>query len=291
MNTDQVRIFLSVTETRNFTMTAHTFGYTQSAVSQSIKKLEETLNLPLLTRGKKTVTPTQAAVELLPYMRELVRTEDTLLQTANAILGYETGTVRIGSFASMSAHLLPHTIKMFSNRYPAIQIELIESTYWDIERMLQAGELDLGFISIPTTANLEYKVLPCESYKAVLPKGHRLAESDTIPLDVLLREPFIVPADNFKSEIGQYIAEHNLEINELFHVKDDYVTISMVRNGLGVSILPKLVLDDFSEFIETRDIEPGINRVLGIATKSFTNCTPAGKRFLDYLIQNVIIPD
>lgn len=282
MDTDKIRIFLSVVKTRNFTTTADDFGYTQSAVSQSIKKLEETLGIPLFIRNHKNIIPTPNAIEIYPYMKEFVKAEDNLLQSVQSLVGLDTGTISIGTFASVSAHWLPAIIQEFHRDYPHIHIQLVDSTYCEIENLLEIGELDLGFIMLPTTANVDYKPLPPEKYMAVLPKGHPLCALDIVPLTELLKEQIINPADNFKNEIGSYIEKNNIYVDRFFSSKDDYITMSMVRNGFGVSILPELVLKDFTDLVETRPLDPPFYRTLGIAAKSFNNCSPACTKFLNY---------
>lgn len=286
---DKMRIFLSVIKTRNFTTTADALGYTQSAISQSIKKLEEQLGLPLLTRNNKNIMPTSAAIELLPFMQKLASADDNLHQAVNSIKGIQTGTLRIGTFASVSNHFLPPIIRRFIAEYPLIQLELIDSFYWEIEKKLQSGELDLGFIIIPTSASVDYKVLPSERYMAVLPKNHRLAKKEIVSIKELVEEPFIVPSDNFKTEIGSYLTSNHLKVNSLFRSKDDYITVKMVNNNLGVSILPEMVLTDFYDLIEIRELDPPICRRLGIAVNSFNTCTPACNKFLEYLFDSITI--
>lgn len=284
---NSARVFNSVIETRNFTKTAELLGYTQSAVSQIIKKLEKQLGLTLFIRGKRKVFPTSSANELVPIMRDLIKAEDSLIQKSQKLQNIMIGTLRIGTFASVSNHILSRTLHDFLADYPSIKIELNDSYYWDIGRLLQNGELDLGFIIVPTNAIVDYKVITPDPYRAVLPKNHPLADLDVIPLKKLIKEPFIIPSDNLRSEVGEYINDNNLTINKLFRVKDDYVTTCMVANNVGVTVLPDLVLSDFKELVEIRPIDPPIQRRLAIAVNSFDTCTPVCKEFLKYLFKTI----
>ena len=281
MDTEKYKVLLKVLETGNFTRAAEELGCTQSGISHTIQNLEDLLGFPILNRGKGGVSLTLDGESILPRVREIVQMQDSIDQTSAEITGGISGVLRIGTFSSISVHLLPGLLKSFNALYPGVEVRLQDGDYLDIERMVLDGRADCGFVSLPCQEKLACIPLIQERLLAVLPKGHPLAGLEVVPLDALIQETFIIPGEGLKYQVGHLLAGRTLK--RQYASKEDYVTISFVRGGLGVSILPELMLRDFGDAVECRPLDVKAERLVGLAVQDFLRISPAGKCFVKFL--------
>lgn len=118
---------------------------------------------------------------------------------------------------------------------------------------------------------------------AILPENHSLANLEKIPLAALCDEPFMLLEKEAKTEISEIFEHCNLTPKIHFTTWDDYAIMSMVESGLGISILPELILKRVPYRIIARELDVPAYRKIGIALRSRKNASLAVKRFLDYL--------
>jgi DNA-binding transcriptional LysR family regulator len=149
--------FLKVFERNSFSDAARDLGYTQSAVSQMIKSLEEELGVTLLVRSRSGVALTYEGRHLLPYIRDTVNAYRMLQSQAAGFSGLEQGTIRLGTFTSVSSYLLPPAMERFRRLHSGIRFELYQGLYYEIEDWVREGVVDFGF-----TDMLRTTPFPCE---------------------------------------------------------------------------------------------------------------------------------
>ena len=126
---NQYLALLRVLECNSFSDAARVMGYTQSAVSQMIKALEEELGVTLLLRSRTGVTLTREGELLLPYIRDVANAHRMLSEQAANFHGLQSGTIRIGTFTSVSSRLLPPVMKAFKEAHPNLRFELHQGVY------------------------------------------------------------------------------------------------------------------------------------------------------------------
>ena len=124
--------FLKAFERNSFSDAARDLGYTQSAVSQMIKSLEAELGVTLLVRSRSGVTLTYEGRHLLPYIRDTVNAYRMLQSQAAGFSGLEQGTIRLGTFTSVSSFLLPPAMERFRREHSGIRFELYQGLYYEI---------------------------------------------------------------------------------------------------------------------------------------------------------------
>ena len=125
----------AVVETGSLTRAADELGCTQSAVSHSIDSLEKELGFALLLRKRSGIKLTNEGERLMPAVRNLLNSAEQLNQTASAIRGLDSGTVRIGTFTSVGVHWLPGVLKEFQHDYPNVDFKLLNGDYHDVEQL------------------------------------------------------------------------------------------------------------------------------------------------------------
>lgn len=284
MGVEKYEAFLRVAELGNLTRAAEELGYTQSAVSRIVADLEKEWDLRLLTRSRTGVALTSAGEHLLPRIRAVCAAQQELEQRVSALHGLDSGTVRVGTFPSTSVHWLPRIIKSFQERYPNIHFEVVSDLeYRRVEELIASGRVDCGFIALPASQELKTLFLRQDRYMAVLPPDHPLAEAVSYPVERFGEDPFIKLEDGRDREVTAILERSRVKPNLCYRVNDDYAVMSMVENGLGVSLLTELMVHRTPYRVAVRPLEPLQFRDIGLAARSFSELPPAAARFVDYV--------
>ena len=287
MNTDKYRLFVTVVEEGSLTRAAETLGCTQSAVSHGVAALEAELGFALLKRGRGGVKLTGEGERLLPAARALLSSAEQLRQLASSIRGLESGTVRIGAFTSVAVHWLPPILQQFQRDYPRVDFRLLNGDYHDVEEWLSDGSIDIGFISVPCGVDCECIPLMEDRLLAILPRGSRFANYPRFPLVECETEPFISLLQSSDHDARRALEAAGVKPNVRFYTKDDYAVIAMVEQGLGISIMPELLLKGRHDDLQILPLVPEAKRTIGIAIAAGSKAGPATRRFADYVVRYV----
>lgn len=280
-------IFCKVIETSSFTKTSEIFGYSQSAVSQTIKSLELELGVVLIERRKDGIMLTKDGEQFYPYIQAVYTAEKALEQKQKEMRGLWNSVIRIGTFTSISRNILPPIMKAFKDMYPTVTFVLRQGEYTSIEQWIKEGQIDFGFVNADVVKKADTRVLYEDRMMAVLPKNHRLAAKKEISIKDLTGEPFIlldegetsVPLDIFRrNEISPQIA---------YEVYDDYTILAMIRQGLGVSILYEKVLLGFEQDLAIKPIKENPKRVVAFAWQSWDTLSYAARNFVGFIEENL----
>ena len=243
MSLIKYQILLKTVELGGITKAAEALGYTQSAASRMIAALEQEWDMELLVRGRGGVHLSAAGESLLPYLRAVCNAQKELEEQAAHLHGLTRGTLRVGTFASVSIHWLPAIIKEFLTLYPGIRFELESKwEFAEVEDLLRRGQADCGFLGLPVGSGLDTFPLCRDQLMAVLPPDHPLAGAPWYPMARLAEDPFIWIPEERDLELGLIFQEEGIRPNLQYTVNDDIAVLAMVEQGLGVSIRPELVL-------------------------------------------------
>ena len=281
MTISRYEVFHSVVELGSLTKAAVSLNLTQSGVSHALNSLETELGFSLLTRDRAGVTLTSNGELILRHVRETLQCNDRLRQKVAQINGFEIGRVRIGTFTTVSSQWLPSIIKEFKNKHPTIGIELAEGDYDDINRWILNGTVDFGFVSLPVTQLFEFIPLKKDKMLCLLPREHSLRHQDKISFEQIKEEDFIMPKWGNNSDVRRILLENNLKPKIKYEVVEDQAIIAMVYNGLGISILPEMVLLQNTHNVHIANLERPAYRTIGIALNSINNASPAARKCLD----------
>lgn len=283
MNIQKYMAFVKTVEYGSFTKAAEILNYSQSGISRMINDLEKDWKVTLLERGKAGVKLTSDGLRLLPYAKNVCSEYEKLLMQVDEINGLQSGLIRIGTFSSVATHWLPNMIKAFQTDYPNIDYELLSGDYTEIEEWIITGRVDCGFIRLPVQHDLETIFLEQDKLLAILPQNHPLTNLKKIPVAALCNEPFMLLEKGAKAEVSEIFERCNLAPNTHFTTWDDYSIMSMVESGLGISILPQLILKRTPYKIVAKELDVPAYRNIGLALRNKKTASLAVKRFLDYL--------
>ena len=286
MKKSKYEVFMKVIELGSLSRAADYCNYSQSAVSQIIIALENEFGIKLLNRSHAGVSVTSDGEELLPHIQKLSQSYNELSNKVSELLGIESGLVRIGTFSSISCHLLSPLLKDFKSRHPNIKFELIQGDYRQIEIWVSNGTVDFGFVDLPTLR--EFEVIPImeDRMLAILPINHPYAHKDSVPLSLFEQESVILLEEGTKKEVLDMFRRHKIKAKVEYRLDDDYTIISMVENGLGISILGELILKRTKYNFISKETSPSFCRSIGIAIKNRKQASIAVRCFLDYIVEN-----
>ena len=275
--------FVKTVECGSFTRAAGVLNYSQSGISRMIGDLEREWQVTLLERGKSGVRLTSEGTRLLPYAKRVCSEYEKLQAEVDEINGLKSGLIRIGTFSSVATHWLPNIIREFQKEYPGIDYELILGDYTEIETWIEEGRVDCGFLRLPARKELESVFLEQDRLLVVLPEGHPLAALEKIPVSALCGEPFMLLEKGAKAEVSEIFERNGFTPRVHFTTWDDYAIMSMVESGLGISILPELILKRIPYRVVARELEIPAYRNIGLAWKEKKGTSPMLKRFMEYL--------
>lgn len=283
MNIQKYQALIKTVELGSFTKAAESLGYTQSAVSRMIADLEKEWKVTLLERNKSNLNLTSDGMSILPYAKKLCNEYERLKMQVDSIHGLEKGVIRIGTFSSVATHWLPNIIKEFQKDYPGIDYELLLGDYTEIEEWIVEGRVDCGFLRLPAVRPMDSIFLENDELKAIIPKDHPMAECEKFPIEKLCEEKFMLLEKGARAEISELFERNELEPDVHFTTWDDYAVMSMVESGLGVSILPELILKRVPYDIAAKSLDVEAFRKIGFCVKDMKTVPHVVRKFMEYL--------
>ena len=275
--------FVKTVEKGSFTKAAEELHYAQSSVSKMIADLEREWGMTLLERSKTGVCLTSAGEQILPFLRKTLREYDELAAQISRMNGLETGVVRIGTFSSVAINWLPNVFSKLQKDYPGIEYETLLGDYDEVERWIDEGRVDCGFLRLPTAGDFDAVPLKQDAYQVVLPVGHPLAQKEAISADDLNDQPFLLLEHGGKTEVSNLLSAYHAHPDIRFTTWEDFAIMAMVEKGLGISILPELILRRVPYRMEVRPLAQPYYRVIGLVMKNRAHLTPAVQKFMEYL--------
>lgn len=282
MDTTKARVFLAAADLGSFSAAADALGYTQSGVTHMMRSLEEETGVTLLVRGNRGVTLTTEGARLAPLFRELAACAERIGQELDLTRGLERGRVSIGTYSSMSLHWLPRVLELFQERYPNIEVELLEGNGLEIVDWLDSGRIDLAYTSLQPHFTFDMIPIMKDPMMAVLPRSHPMANAETFPVECFAGEPFLCYTTSTQpdEDIARVMRAAGIPLKTKFSSNFDQTIVSMVEHNLGVTILPELILEGLQNDVAAVPISPPTSRTLGIALRSEKDASPAMRRLI-----------
>ncbi|WP_075981765.1 LysR family transcriptional regulator [Bacillus massilinigeriensis] len=276
----QLEVFLMVLKTKNFTKAGERLNMSQSAVSHAMSSLEDELGVKLIERNRKNFIITEIGEKISLMAKEIIKQREKMNQEISYSLGLQAGKVRIGCFSSVSSKWIPTIFRTFNDRFPNIQLHLVEGTYEEIKKSILEGDIDLGFITLP---NHEFEVISLkkDEMKLILPSTFELENEEKVNLNEFHDIPFILPNAGCENLIFSIFQEHKFHPKIPFEIRDTSTIIKMVKEEIGISILPELSIPDHMEGVKILSINPYTYREIGLAARSL-ELSPSLRAFVEH---------
>ncbi len=290
MTLKQLKAFLALARTLNYANASLELHLSQSALSLTIKSLEEELGGKLFNRNTRRVELTQEGKSLIPYAKKLLANWDEMENDVKQRFKLNRGTLSIASMPFVTHAILPEVIHHFLELHPNLNFSIHDIPNETIIEKVQDGIFELGICFEPDlTEGLEFKPLFEEDFLALLPKTHPLAQSSSITWQELCSNPFVTLQ---KASIVRYLVEQNcLRNNITLDLKVECHQISslssFVAYGIGVSAIPrhfaKHIDKEHNVLIELKD--ESIHKTVGIVYKKNFEISNISTQFIEALIK------
>lgn len=280
---NRYQIFLQVIQSHSFTKAAEALGYSQSAISQAIRSLEEETGTTLLLRGKNGITLTRDGEDYLPYFQAVVTAEKALEEKKKEMAGFSRAIIRIGTFTSVSRNLLPPLMHDFEQIYPAVRFELRQGEYDSIASDIRSGRLDFGFVVPEFVSGIATEAIYSDTMMAVLPLSSPLANRSSVSLAQLEQLPYILLDEGEHSVALRAFETHHLHPDIRYKITDDYSILTMVQKDMGYSILFRLTLAGYSKGVAVVPIEEPFERTIAMGWRSYEALPLAAKTFISFI--------
>jgi molybdate transport repressor ModE-like protein len=278
----------AIAEHGSFGRAAKALGYTQSAISQQMAALERAVGEKLIERpgGPRAVSLTEAGELLLKHAEAIVARMKAAQADLAAFAEGEAGPLRVGTYQSVSARLLPTLVRHFKEQFPKVDVQLSESAVdEELEARLERGEVDLSFVMLPLhEAPLDAAQLLVDPYVLIVPAGSPLAGRAKPPsLREIAKQPLIGYRQCRSNEaVETAIRRAGAEPRFVFRSDDNGTVQGLVGADVGVALVPRLTLqptDGSVETIEMGELLPP--RLIGIAWHRDRYRTPAARAFVE----------
>jgi DNA-binding transcriptional LysR family regulator len=291
LNVARLKVLKEVAHRGSLSSAADALSYTQSAVSQQIAALEAETGMTLLERHARGVSLTAAGQTLVGHAEGVLAQLEAAEASLSAIAGLRGGRLRMASFPTAGATLMPLAIATFRDSYPAVELTLAECEPEEIVPRLHAGELDLALLfefteQSPLPPGIARTDLFEDPMYLALPSNHRLAGRQTLRLEDLAAEAWVQTSRSSPCARHVVRCAHaaGFEPKVAFE-SDDYQTVyGLVAAGVGVALIPELALSVVREDVTIRALapHPPVRKVLA-ATPASARLVPAAPAMLGVL--------
>jgi DNA-binding transcriptional LysR family regulator len=254
----------AVAEEGTFRGAANRLGYTQSAISQQVATLERLVGAKLVERpgGPRAVFLTDAGRLVLRHAEAIMARLKAAEADVAAMMDGHAGTLRIGTFQSVGARIVPALLRRFGAAWPGVDVQLEESASDpDLLAAVERGELDLTFAMPPLPEGPFAMVeLMRDPWVLLVPHDSPLASRrDPLPLREVASLPLIAPRLCASLEqIHTHFRSRGLEPNYVYHLDENNIVHGMVAAGAGIALVPKLAVDTNDERVVALELGPKV---------------------------------
>lgn len=283
MKLSQIQALIAVAECQNFSEAALQMELSQSAVSHAIASLETELGVQLFHRGRHGAQLTPVGERVVIHGRQIARALEMMVKEADLEKGLQGGQVRIVTFRSVATHILPGIIAQFRDRFPKIAVSITEVYYTQaVEEALRSGKADIGFVSLPISDEFESREILRDKYLVLLPPTAK-CKNAKISWEELAAYPLILqpPETACSIPLRKYLATSEFPLNIAYELSEDSTIVSMVLQGLGTAIMPRLAAEPIPAKVKVCSLPADFERVIGVAVLRDGLLIPAVFAFLD----------
>src|SRR5258708_1014930 len=282
MNFSQLQAFIALVDTGSFTEAANAINLTQSAVSHALAALERELGVTLLERNRKGVVAlTPVGQKITPHVRAILGQAESIEQEAKAAYGLTMGKLRLGNTLCLSPSLLASVMTCFQQQYPNIQMVLYEGTTQEVEEWIENNIIDIGFVPLPA-AGVDGTLITTDELCVVVASEHQLHTRRAMTLSDLYKESFIMPKSECSLRFMEMTGMEPTRIKSAirYQASDSATILAMVREGLGITLLPRTMLPAKLEGLVTLPLEPPQQLQIGLGIRAHEMTSPAANLFI-----------
>lgn len=282
-----IRAFITVVEHGNFARAADALHLSPSALTVQIRQLEAWLGVLLLERSPRHVALTAAGREALPAMEKLLLDLANIVSASHGLAAVRRGVVTVAALPSLCAGALAERLAVFQQAYPGIEVRLRDLVAERIVERVRDGDVDFGLgVRSRFDHGLNFTPLLHDRLSLFVPADHPLANG---PLNLVALEgqPMVLTGrdSSVRTQIEQVFRTRGLTLHVALEANYMSTVLALVRNGLGITLLPESADDGLGRLVRRHLDEPALQRELGVITRSETSLSPAAQRLIECLGQ------
>ncbi|WP_128895324.1 LysR family transcriptional regulator [Longirhabdus pacifica] len=272
MELRHMRYVLNIAEQKNFSRAAEQLHIAQPSLSQQLAKLESELGVTLFKRSTNRVELTPAGEVFIKRSEKILDLVLALTNELEDMSGMKKGKLTIGSLPITGSYILPKVLPSFQQRYPGIEINLVEEASSTLEQLLTQGKVDICLLTLPIQEpSLSYKPLITEEIYLALPEGHALHSHsentlhERVSIRKLKEEPFIVlkQGQGFRNITLSLCRQAGFEPNIVFESSNIETVQALVAAGMGIAFVPDMIRHS-----QRGDLVPHYSKIEGAPTRT-----------------------
>ena len=283
MNLTHWRLLATVADTRNISHAANAVGITQSGASQAIAQVEAALGAKLFSRERGDVAPTAFGEQVMRHARAMLAEFDAIRALSATAQGLHAGRIRLASFPSVLATVLPKMVGTFKRRHPGIELVALEGTDEEVEQWLAADTIELGVVLNPAPERGAV-IIGRDAWVAIVPVDHplgRRASAQGVALGELAGEPFVVATGGCSVNALSLAARAGLTLTDIrVTVRDLRSAAVLVKEGMGVAVVPESALPADRHGLRVMQLQPPAYREFGLVSSRAGRASGAVVAFL-----------
>ena len=268
MELQQIRYFIAVYETLNFTKAAAQCQVSQPALTKAIKRLEDYLGSTLFVRDGRRVIVSEFGKILHPNLEEMLRQDQAVKTLIKNFRLLDKTPLSVGVMVTIGPTALAPFLVDFRTKHPGIEVSVVERPLMELLRALKEGEVEVALLHDPEQDNGDIRAEPIyqERYVVVLPPGHALAARDEIRLKDLSKQSYV---DRLSCEMRELVmakaAMEDVELYARFRSEHEDWVQGMVLAGMGFAFMPEYAVTA-KDLIVRPLVDPAVSRMVSIAS-------------------------
>lgn len=283
MNISQLKVLVTIAQCGSFSDAAIQLDMSQSAVSRAIASLENELDMVLLVRGRLGAKLTSVGERIVAHAQQILDLRESIEYEVNLEKALYNSRLRIASFRSAATHILPPKIAQFQRKYPRVDVSLDEFDPAGVEQALRCGDADLGLLPLPRSEDFTTWEITRDEYVVLLPKTEHNNTTELTWEELSTRSFILLNYAECTTAVREHWSRWQQPLNVAYNVKEDSTIVSLVAQGLGAAILPRLAAMPIPETVESRPLPVPLERVIGVAILANIPPSPAANKFLEVL--------
>lgn len=281
-----LRVIRAISEEGSFTAAAAALGYSQPAISQMVRRLEERTGTVLVERLGRNVRLTEAGAVLARHAGPVLAALEAAESEVAAIAGLRAGRVRLMAFPSASSTMVPRALALVKARFPDVQVTFAEAEPPESLAALRAGECDVAVAFAYEGTDVgrgeddmdQFEVIKLldDEVRLALPRSHRLAGAAEVNLTDVADEPWIAGCPRCRGHLLALASKAGFSPDIAFETEDNVAVSGLIAEGLGVALMPDLISHAINNSgIVTVPIAPASRRAVYAVTTPDLQRVPA----------------
>ncbi len=282
MEMQQIRYFLAVAETLNFTRAAERCNISQPALTRAIKALEDELGGTLVNREQRNTHLSELGRMMAPYFQTIYEQSISAKTTASEFRQLGRAALKIGAMCTIGPTIVAEFLARYSLTFANVEIEVAALGLDTLKQKLMRGELEVALLASPEPLGEEFHAMPLfhENFVLALSTTHRLANADVVPCRELDGERYINRANcEYYDLVHETFVSNGVRTRKVFSSECDEWVIGMIKAGLGVGYFPEFAVKD-PDIILKPLVEPAFSRTVSLVTVRGRPHSPAVGAFV-----------